>query len=66
MAERIRQGWKPGPVRNREGMVHDLLYDWHDELLKEEARQKTRQMIREWPGLLAQVDLQIYRRKSRG
>ncbi len=65
MKERIIQGWKPGTERNNDRKIHDLLFDWYDPRLKEAAREKTRQIIQNWPHLLAQVDLQIYRRKCR-
>jgi len=66
MKERIQQGWKPGSQRDRDHKIHELLFDWYDARLPEAAREKTRQMIRNWPHLLAQVDLQIYRRRERG
>jgi hypothetical protein len=60
--ERLRQGWRPGTQRDPEHKIHDLLYGWDDPRLKESAREQTRQIVRNWPALLAQVDLQIYRR----
>jgi hypothetical protein len=66
MKERIQQGWKPGLQRDRARLIHDLLFDWYDPQLKEQARQQTRQIILNWPLLLARVDLQIYRRREPG
>lgn len=66
MKERIQQGWKPGLQRDRARLIHDLLFDWYDPQLKEQARQQTRQIVLNWPLLLARVDLQIYRRREQG
>lgn len=65
MKEKKKQGWKAGPHVDSQQKIHTLLYDWDDPRLDETAREKTRQMIRGWPNLLAQVDLQIVRRSIR-
>jgi voltage-gated potassium channel Kch len=64
MEDRLQQGWQPGVQRDNAHKIHNLLYDWYDPRLKESARQQTRQIIRDWSPLLAQVDLQIYRRRQ--
>ena len=66
MKDRLQHGWQPGIQRDNAHKIHDLLYDWYDPRLKKSARQQTRQIIRTWTPLLAQVDLQIYRRREQG
>ena len=61
--ERLRGGWKPGPVKNIEKKISDLLVPWND--LPEEEKDKDRIPVKGIPAFLAKARFQVYRLMKR-
>lgn len=58
-AERLRRGWRLGPLRDEARQVHPALLAWAD--LPEPQREKDRQVVRGLPSMLADAGLAIAR-----
>jgi hypothetical protein len=59
MKEKLRRGWRFGPVRSDYDRVHDCLVPW--EILPEAQKEKDRHAIKVLPSVLAKVHLKIVR-----
>jgi TrkA family protein/RyR domain-containing protein len=59
MADKLRAGWRYGPVRDDARKVHDCLVEWAQ--LPEEEADKDRQPVRELPLMLAYAGFEIVR-----
>jgi hypothetical protein len=57
--ERLRDGWRFGPVRDNAKKIHNCLVAWKD--LPEEIREYDRNSVRAFPEILAQAKLEIVR-----
>jgi voltage-gated potassium channel Kch len=62
MKEKIAQGWKPGPERNKERKETPFLIPYDQ--LSEEIKEYDREAVRQIPALLAKINLKIYRMKE--
>jgi hypothetical protein len=60
-AERLREGWKLGKKKDATNKISPYLVTWAK--LPEEVREWDREVVRKIPELLAQVGLEIRRRK---
>lgn len=58
-AERLEQGWQYGPARNDAERLHPDLVPWGE--LPDRQQEINRRLLRERPGLLARVGIQLYR-----
>jgi hypothetical protein len=64
--EKVREGWTYGDKRDDDNKKHpDLVADWLDPRLTEEAREKDREAVELIPELLARAGFQIYRVNTR-
>ena len=61
MNERTAKGWRHGPVRDNDRLLHPDFVDW--EYLSEDSREKDRSAVRAIPEHLADAGLQIIRTK---
>ena len=60
--DKLRTGWRYGPVRDDAHKIHPLIVDW--EQLPESERDKDRQPVREVPEMLAHAGFEIVRRSG--
>jgi len=60
-AERIRDGWKPGP-RNQDNKTSPYLVPWAQ--LPEKVKEFDRQAIRDWSQVFESIGLEIYKLKK--
>jgi hypothetical protein len=58
-AERLAQGWRHSPVKDRDKKLHSDLVAWED--LSEESRDSDRDAVAAWRELLAELGLEIHR-----
>ena len=58
-AERIKAGWKYGPVRDVNKKISPYLLPWKD--IPENIKMYDRKAIRDWPAIFKEVGLEIYR-----
>jgi ppGpp synthetase/RelA/SpoT-type nucleotidyltranferase len=58
--ERLRSGWKYGPVRDPDKMISPFLRPWSE--LPEKIREYDRTTIRNYPAVLAHVGMKVYRK----
>ena len=56
--ERLRAGWKYGPVKDSEKRISPFLVPWSE--LPDEIREYDRTTIRNYPAVLARVGMEIY------
>ena len=61
--ERLRGGWKPGPVKNIEKKISDTLVPW--DALSEENKDKDRITVEGIPAFLAKARFQVYQLMKR-
>lgn len=59
MQEKLRKGWKYGPIRDNDEKIHNCLVPWEE--LPEHEKEKDRDAVRAIPLLLQKVDLLIRR-----
>jgi voltage-gated potassium channel Kch len=62
VADKVRSGWRYGPVRDDERRIHHLIVGW--EQLDETERDKDREPVREIPSMLARAGFEIVRLKD--
>jgi hypothetical protein len=60
--ERLRDGWRYGKHRDDAQKIHNCLVPWAD--LPEEIKKYDRDAVRAFPKILAEVNLEVYRRNS--
>lgn len=58
--ERLRDGWRPGKIRDDARKIHDCLVSWKD--LPEEIKKYDYDAVRAFPEILAKVGLEVYRK----
>jgi ppGpp synthetase/RelA/SpoT-type nucleotidyltranferase len=60
--ERLREGWRPGKVRDDEKRIHNCLVAWSDDkVLTEEIKNYDRDAVRAFPEILAKAGLEVFR-----
>jgi hypothetical protein len=59
VADKVRNGWRYGPVRDDARKIHPLIVGW--EQLDETERDKDREPVREIPEMLARAGFEIIR-----
>lgn len=64
VAEKLRSGWRYGPLRDDAGKIHPLIVDWEE--LAEVERDKDREPVREVPEMLARAGFEIVRLSDDG
>lgn len=57
--ERLEKGWKPGKEVNRPDKIHDSLVPWSQ--LKKEYRDNARNIVRDIPKILDELNYELYR-----
>ena len=63
--ERLREGWRPGKVRDNEKMIQPCLVPWSDEtVLTPETKDYDRKAARAFPEILAIAGLEIFRMRG--
>ena len=62
MADKLRNGWRYGPVRDDARRIHPLIVDWAQ--LDELERDKDREPVREIPRMLAHAGFEIVRARA--
>ena len=61
--ERLREGWRPGKVRDNENRIQPCLVPWRDEaVLTPEIKDYDRKAVRAFPSILANAGLEIFRK----
>ena len=61
--ERLREGWRPGKVRDNENRIQPCLVPWSDEaVLTPEIKDYDRKAVRAFPSILANAGLEIFRK----
>lgn len=64
VADKARNGWRYGPIRDDAAKVHPLMVSW--EALEETERDKDREPVREVPEMLARAGFEIVRLSELG
>lgn len=59
VAERLREDWRPGGVRDDEARIHPDLVPWQE--LPEDRREINRRLVRHRPQMLARIGVEVYR-----
>jgi RyR domain-containing protein/TrkA family protein len=59
VADKARNGWRYGPVRDDEARIHPLMVSWEE--LADAERDKDREPVREVPQMLADAGFEIVR-----
>lgn len=57
--ERLRSGWRYGPVKDDAKRISPYLVPWRE--LSEDVREFDREFVRRWPEFLAEAGLEVYR-----
>jgi hypothetical protein len=63
--ERLREGWRPGKVRDNEKRINQCIVPWNNnEVLTEQIKGYDRTAVRAFPEILAKAGLEIFRKQQ--